>query len=382
MRAAWRCLRQYLRFLALPAAQRRLVVYSEGPASWPHLGPVVQAWLASGGQGLVYVSSAADDPGAALQHPGLHTAVIGDGAVRTMFFAALQAEVLLTTLPDIGSFQLKRSAGTRHSVYLHHSMVSCHMAYRAAAFDQIDTMLCAGPHHATEMRAIAAKRGLPAKAVLPHGYARIDALLAGAALDCRDATARSVLVAPSWGPQGLLERHAEPLMQALAGCAWRVVVRPHPQTLRLAPQAIDTVRHWCRRAGNLHLELGVAGHDTLRRADLMVSDWSGAAFDFALGLERPVLFVDVPRKANNPAHAELGIEPIEAFARNQLGRVVSPQDLAGLPMLLDELLADSASYRVQIADFRRQWLHHPGGSAAAAVAHLQQLLAGPNPPAC
>ena len=32
----------------------------------------------------------------------------------------------------------------------------------------------------------------------------------------------------------------------------------------------------------------------------MVSDWSGVAMEFAFGLERPVLFIDVPRKTNNP----------------------------------------------------------------------------------
>ena len=57
----------------------------------------------------------------------------------------------------------------------------------------------------------------------------------------------------------------------------------------------------------------------------MVSDWSGAALEYAFGLERPVLFVDVPRKVNNPEYERLGIEPFEASVREQIGRVVAPE---------------------------------------------------------
>jgi hypothetical protein len=63
-----RHLQNYTRFLALPTDRRRVVVYSEGPAYWPHLGPVLQAMLARHDTPIAYVSSAADDPGVALVH--------------------------------------------------------------------------------------------------------------------------------------------------------------------------------------------------------------------------------------------------------------------------------------------------------------------------
>ena len=56
-------------------------------------------------------------------------------------------------------------------------------------------------------------------------------------------------------------------------------------------------------------------------ADLMISDWSGAALEYAFGIERPVLFLDVARKINNPRYVDLGIEPIEARMREQIGAV-------------------------------------------------------------
>ncbi len=377
MQHGWRHLQAYLRFLALPQPQRKLVIYSEGEASWPHLGPVLQAALGRVDSHIAYVSSSADDPGVALLHPQLSTHVIGDGHVRTLFFSGLQAHLLLMTMPDLNTFHIKRSARTNHYAYLHHSLVSSHMAYRDGAFDHFDTILCAGPHHEAEIRGVEALHQRPAKQLVPHGYGRLDAILAAPHEDLRTPERPVLLVAPSWGPQGLLEARANELLRALAATRWEVIVRPHPQTLRFAPQAMNCVRQWCERSPNLRLETSVASHDSLRRASVMVSDWSGAAFDYALGLERPVLFIDVPRKVNNARYQQLLLEPIEVFAREQLGRVISVAQLAELPQRLDRILVDDAAHRDRIRAFRERWVFNVGRSADAAVDWLIQIVRQP-----
>lgn len=367
-------LREYLRYTRLPLHRRSLVVYSEGAAYWPHLGPVVRALLARFDGYIAYVSSAADDPGVALTHPRLTTYVIGDGYVRTLFFSALQADVLLMTMPDLNTFHIKRSVATKHYVYLHHSLVSSHMAYREGAFDHFDTILCAGPHHEAEIRATERLKGQKPKHLVRHGYGRLDAILAAARDDSLLTGCPMVLVAPSWGPHGLLEVHAEGLLQVLANTPWDVVIRPHPQTVRLAPKALATVQRWCERAPNLKLETSVVGYDSLLRASAMVSDWSGAAFDYALGLERPVLFVDVPRKINNIHYGLVDIEPIEVFGRMQMGRVIGVDELARLPEHLRHLLAEREVQCEALRAFRERWVFNVGGSADTAADCLMQLV--------
>lgn len=374
--AAWRHWRALLRFGALPARQRQLVIYSEGASSWPHLGPVLHALLDRQDMPVTYVSSAPDDPGVALQHPLLSTHVIGEGLMRTVWFRGLRAGLLLMTMPDLENFHIRRSPHCGCYAYLHHSLVSCHMVYREGAFDHFDAMLCAGPHHVQEMKAIDALRGRPAKQLVAHGYGRLDTLLAGAVA----AQPMHVVIAPSWGPEGLLERHAEALLQALAGSGWQVTIRPHPQTRRLAPEAMATIRAWCARVPSLRLDDGVAGHAALQSAEVMVSDWSGAAFDFALGLERPVLFIDVPRKVNNPHHADVGIEPIEVFGRAQIGSIIDVDALPQLPRHLAALAAAAPRHRDAIREFRSRWVYHPGRSAQAAADWLvRHPAAGPAP---
>ncbi len=380
MGAGFKNLAAYLSLLSVPPARRRIVVYSEGEGSWPHLGPVLQSLLQGFDGEVAYVSSSSEDPGIALDHPRLHRHVIGDAAVRTMFFSGLHADLVLMTMPDLQTFHIKRSAKVGCYAYLHHSLVSSHMAYRAGAFDHFDAVLCAGPHHEAELRAIEEKSGLKAKLLLRHGYGRLDAIRAVADADLRSARHPMLLVAPSWGPKGLIEAYSEELLAGLEKCTWQVVVRPHPQTLKLAPEAINRVRKWCsKQPAQRILETGVADHDSLRRADVMLSDWSGAAFDYALGLERPVLFVDVPRKVNNPDYARIGLEPIEVFGRKQIGCVITTRELANLQPHLDTLRADSAARVVAIREFRERWVFNVGRSAEVGAEALLQLLRSPRP---
>ena len=89
---------------------------------------------------------------------------------------------------------------------------------------------------------------------------------------------------------------------------------------------------------------------SLYRSDLLISDWSGMAIEYALGLEKPVLFIDVPPRVRNPDYEELGIDPIERFIRSEIGAVVSPDDLQEVPLRVEALLAGE---QVSLARFRR-----------------------------
>ena len=99
----------------------------------------------------------------------------------------------------------------------------------------------------------------------------------------------------------------------------------------------------------------------------MVSDWSGAALEYAFGLERPVVFVDVPRKVNNPEYETLGIEPFEAAVRERIGRVVAPDAIAGLPAAVAELLRDPEAFRDAIRTERDRSIFNVGSSGRVAA---------------
>jgi YidC/Oxa1 family membrane protein insertase len=108
----------------------------------------------------------------------------------------------------------------------------------------------------------------------------------------------------------------------------------------------------------------------------MVSDWSGAALEYAFGLERPVLFVDVARKVNNPEYEKLDREPFEATVREQIGRVVAVDALDQVPALTAEVLRDPDAFSAQIRQARADNVFNLGtsGTVAADVIEAKAAL--------
>ena len=84
-------------------------------------------------------------------------------------------------------------------------------------------------------------------------------------------------------------------------------------------------------------EENIADQESLHSSDIMISDWSGAALDYAFGLSKPVLFIDVPRKINNPDYKEIDVEPIEIFIRGKIGDVIKLDEISNINKTIEKV---------------------------------------------
>ncbi|UXZ21261.1 CDP-glycerol glycerophosphotransferase family protein [Pseudomonas sp. YeP6b] len=364
-------------FKKLPKAQRQLVFYSEGRGYWTYFEAIFKALQDEHAHPIVYVTSAENDPLLLNPPEGMQAFYVGEGSMRTLFFSTLDVRVLLMTMPDLQSFHIKRSLHPVHYVYLHHSIVSTHMVYRQAAFDHFDSILCVGPHHVQETRVREQLAGLRAKVLIEHGYGRLDAILVEGntgPLTRSVGVSAQVLVAPSWGESGLLEQHGLDVIRPLVDAGLRVILRPHSRTRKLRPEILDAICEHYRDEPLFRLDEDGDGRASLIESDLMVSDWSGAALEFSLGLERPTLFVDVARKILSPGYEAIGLDPLEARIRTQIGTIVAPQDLASLGSIAADLIGDAHQWQSSIRTAREHWVFNSGTSGSVAAAHLVSLL--------
>lgn len=306
---------------------------------------------------------------------GMHVFNIGDGAKRGFTFQTMEAGVVVATVPQLGTKLLPKSRltdslGIEH-LYVHHSMASTHMIYEPDGFDFYEAILCVGPYMALETRRREELNGLPAKELIEHGYGRLDTIIERRAqLTDQQRSANDpplVVVAPSWGPHCLFESCGVEVIEALLATGASVIARPHPMTRKHTPTAINQITERFAGEPNFSLEENVASQDSLQRADLMVSDWSGAALEFAFGTERPVLFIDVPRKVNNPGYEELGIEPFEATVREQIGKVVAPDNAEQIAGAIAELVGQRDGWIDSIRGAREANIYNVGRSGAVAA---------------
>lgn len=358
-----------IRFAALPQDQRQVTFYSEGENYWPYLAELVNELLDNSSLTINYISSSAQDPGVQLRHKQLNTFVVDEGHVRNYLFENLATDIMIMTMPDLGSFQIKRSQHPVHYVYVQHSLVSLHMAYREGAFDEFDTVFCSGPHHIAEIEAIQAESGKRAIHAIPHGYSRLDLILKEASEKSATSSGgnehsptKHILFAPTWGSNCAIESGAAaPIISKLLIAGHRVTLRPHPQTIKLSAAQVQAIVDEHSKNPQFSFEANVTSQDSLHSSDIMICDWSGAALDYAFGLGKPVLFLDVPKKINNPNYTSIDLPPFEESIREIIGTVCS----------IDDVVLPTQTLNYEVSDY----VFNPGQSAKAGAKYIIELAA-------
>ncbi|MFQ5995263.1 MAG: CDP-glycerol glycerophosphotransferase family protein [Acidiferrobacterales bacterium] len=364
------------RFRRLNADQRNIVFYSESKQDWHHLSPIINYLTSALSRTVCYVTSDVDDYGLSQDNARLLPFCIEEGTMRTWFFQMLEADVMVLTMLDLNNLELKRSIHSVYYIYMFHGMGSTHMVDFENSYDHYDAIFCVGPHQLCEIRRREELNKLKAKHLFEHGYHRLEELMAERlrrtpATNPDDPV--TVLLAPTWGDQSILNSCGDELIAVLLSAGYRVIMRPHYHTRRLTPHVVDhLVNRFQGEPLFEYMEL-MGETDSLFGSDLLICDWSAMAVEYALALEKPVLFIDVPRRIRNPNYRKLGIAPIEEFIRDDVGTVLNPDRLAEAPRHIEALLKAPDQFREKIEALRGKLVFNLGHSAEAAAKEIARI---------
>ena len=371
--SAWK---NWRRFKKLPAEWRNIVIYSESGQDWHQFSGLIDELNGPLDCRTCYVTSDANDPGLQREHPNYMALCISEGLFLTIFFQVNRSDLFVLTMMDLDNLQLKRSLHPVHYVYLFHSMGSTHMVDNENSFDHYDSLFCSGPHQVKEIRRREELKGLPEKHLFDYGHPRLEEVI----VQGRSYTANktpgqphTVLIAPTWGETSIFNTCGKVLIDVLLQAGYHVIMRPHYQSNRQTPEVIRSVRD--AFAGQARFEYidRMGETDSILRSDILISDWSAMALEYAMGLEKPVLFIDVPRRIRNPNWKELGIDPIESTIRTKVGEVVSPEALDDAPAAIERLLADRGRFSENIRAWRETMVFRLGHSVPDGAAEIARL---------
>jgi YidC/Oxa1 family membrane protein insertase len=372
----WSEWREYRR---LPADWRNIVIYSESGQDWHYFEPLISALNDELLHKVTYVTSDPDDDGLNRQHELFKAIHIPEGLVLTLHFNFQKADVVVMTMMDLDNLQLKKSISPVHYIYLFHSLGSTHMVDHANSYDAYDSLFCVGPHHVAELRKRESMQGLKQRNLFEYGHPRLENLLVVAmsyqlsATTAEVSDTTTVLIAPTWGDQSIFNTCGDALTGMLLNAGHHVIVRPHYNTLKMTPEVIDKLREKYGDHDNFEYQDRMGESDSLFRSDILICDWSAMAIEYALGLEKPVLFIDLPRRVRNPDWQALGIEPQEAAFRELAGDIVSPDNLDEVPQKIDELLQGQEGFRRRMQELRSKMVFNIGNSIQAGANEIARL---------
>ncbi|MDR1787920.1 MAG: CDP-glycerol glycerophosphotransferase family protein [Treponema sp.] len=353
---------------AQSASRYGLVIYSEGKQYWNVFKPILEE-LARRGLPCAYFSSSPDDPGLTLAGQGLAARFIGEGNEAFRFLNFLEADTCLMTTPGLDVFQLKRSPGVKRYVHIVH-MVTDTTTYRLFSLDYFDAVLLAAGYQAQAIRALEALRGTRKKDLHVVGCTYLDALAEKLqALRPPPPSEPTVLVAPSWGKNGLLQRFGAALLEPLARSRYRVIVRPHPQSLIVEKDLIASLRDALAPYPTVEWDTEAENLRSLSRASALISDFSGVIFDYAFLFGRPVLYPAFEFDKRPYDAGDLDAEPWVLGALRRLGAPLTEDAFPRIAARLDETLSAAASPAV-INQLRSEAYPYPGQAAKRAVDFL------------
>ena len=374
---AWKGLKA---FKKLPARERKITFYAENNHSMVHFERMLVHLTQEHDQTVCYLSSSVDDPIFSSTNPKIHAFYVGEGTIRTVLFIGLEVDLLVLTMPDLETFQLKRSKSTDvHYLYVFHAMVSTHSNYRKAAFDHYDTIFLTGPDQHDEIRSTESIYDLPSKTLVEVGYPRLDALRHDFEewrknrTPPGEGTALRVIVAPSWGETAVLETCGKVLVQVLLDAGYFVTVRPHPMTTRKSPKVLEELESAYGHHERFAMETDVRDKETLYASDVMISDWSGVAMEYAFGCDKPVIYIDVPKKNNNPESRRIPHTPIEVSVRERIGRIVHPDQLDRIPEAIERIYADQDLFLEEIEAVRQAHVYNLDRSASVGARYIVEF---------
>ena len=78
-------------------------------------------------------------------------------------------------------------------------------------------------------------------------------------------------------------------MSKLVETGFHIIIRPHPDSYKSEKEIIAVLKEKYAEYENVEWNSDNNNVDVLSRADIMVSDFSGVVYDFALLFERPVI---------------------------------------------------------------------------------------------
>jgi hypothetical protein len=342
-----------------------LVIYSDDKRYWQVFDPVVRE-LDARAFPITYLTQSPDDPALSASYPHLKAEFIGQGNKGFAKLNFLNAAMLLSTTPGLDVYQWKRSKDVKYYIHMLHGPNEV-VGYKMFGVDFYDGLMLSGEYQKRDIRNLEKLRGEAPKDIEFIGVPYLDEMVKR--LEAAGAIPehpRTVLLAPTWGASSIFNKFGGRVIDELLKTGYHIIVRPHPQSFTADKELMEKLMSEYPESNQLEWSREPDNFEVLRRSDVMISDYSGVIFDFALVFDKPVICTDT----------ELNIGPFDVWWLNtpywtttalpRIGPTLTADKLANIKAVIDQAI-DDKSYVDSRHEVRNEtWMYRGEGAKRAA----------------
>lgn len=341
------------------------VIFSDNKRYWTIFEPICKE-LSNRGKEVLYITSSPDDPALNANYPNLRVECIEKENKLFTRLNFLNADIVLSTTPGLDVYQWKRSRDVKYYVHIPHAASEI-VLYRMFGIDYYDAILLSGQYQAEDVRELEKIRNLPQKELVMVGIPYMDEMALRLEKEGKAPQhPTTVLLAPSWGESAIFGVYGGKIIEVLLETGYHVIVRPHPQSFASEKELMENLMKKYPESERLEWNRDTDNFEVLRRSDILISDFSGVIFDFALVYDKPVIYTD-PQFDLAPYDAWWLDKPLwTVSALKRLGCQLTDDNMNNLKKVIDDCLNEPEFAKGRQEVKVETWEHFGNGAKQVA----------------
>lgn len=344
------------------------VIFSDSKRYWSIFEPICRE-MNKLGKNIVYITASPDDPALTCDYPNVKAECIENENKLFTRLNFLNADIVLSTTPGLDVYQWKRSKEVKYYVHIPHAANDITL-YRMFGIDYYDAILLSGDYQMEDIKALETMRELPAKELVKVGIPYMDEMADRLKKNPDVAEhPRTVLLAPSWGQSAIFGIYGSKIIDVLLKTGYHIIVRPHPQSFTSEKELMDKLMNEYPESEQLEWNRDNDNFEVLKKADILISDFSGVTFDFSLVYDKPIIYTD-PKFDVSVYDAWWLDKPLwTASALPRIGKKLTDDNMQNLKELIDSCLEDT-QYAQGRAEVKSETWAHTGEGAKRVAKYL------------
>ena len=163
------------------------------------------------------------------------------------------------------------------------------------------------------------------------------------------------------------------MLKQLLPEGYEVIVRPHPQSLRRHSDMFVAFQERWREeiaSGKFEFQTDFSSNNTVFEADVLITDWSTIAYEYAFTTLHPVLFINTKMKVINPEYEKIPLIPKDITWRNLVGISIEKNELYKVTAIISEYLCNPEMYKEKIVGVRDCEIFNIGNSGKVGSMYI------------